>query len=92
MRLPIAMTAVLAIAAIAFAGIATPKNKVLKGTTGPGFVITTKTPAGKAVKTTKAGNYNLVVAGQVGDPQLSPARARHQQGGHDRRLHRARRP
>ena len=62
MRLPIAMTAVLAIAAIAFAGIATPKNKVLKGTTGPGFVITTKTPAGKAVKTTKAGKYNLVVA------------------------------
>jgi plastocyanin len=62
MRLLTATTAALAIASIAFAGIATPKNKVLKGTTGPGFVITTKTPAGKSVKTTKAGKYNIVVA------------------------------
>jgi hypothetical protein len=62
MRLLTATTATLALAGILFAGIATPKNKVLKGTTGPGFVITTKTPAGKAVKTTKAGKYNLVVA------------------------------
>ena len=31
--------------------------KVLKGTVGPGFTISVKTPAGKPVKTTKAGIY-----------------------------------
>ena len=61
MRLPIAMTAVLAIAAIAFAGIATPKNKVLKGSVGPGFVISTKNAAGKKLITTKAGTYDLTI-------------------------------
>ena len=61
MRLPIAITAVLAIAAIAFAGIATPKNKVLKGSVGPGFVISTKNAAGKKLTTTKAGTYDLTI-------------------------------
>ncbi len=61
MRLLTATTAGLAIAAIAFAGIATPKNKVLNGSVGPGFVISTKNAAGKKLATTKAGTYNLAV-------------------------------
>jgi plastocyanin len=61
MRLLTATTAALAIAAIAFAGIATPKNKVLKGSVGPGFVISTKNAAGKKLVTTKAGTYDLTI-------------------------------
>jgi len=61
MRLLTATTAAVAVAAIAFAGIATPKNKVLNGSVGPGFVITVKNAAGKKLTTTKAGTYNLIV-------------------------------
>jgi plastocyanin len=61
MRLLTATTAALALAAIAFTGTAIPKNKVLKGTVGPGFVITVKNSAGTKVKTTKAGTYDLTI-------------------------------
>ena len=61
MRLLTVSTAALAIAAIAFAGIATPKNKVLNGSVGPGFVISTKSATGKKLTTTKAGTYSLAV-------------------------------
>ena len=60
MRLLIA-TAALALAASALAASASPAKKVLRGTVGPGFVITLKTAAGKPVKTVKAGTYTLVV-------------------------------
>jgi len=61
MRLLIATTAALALAAVVFAGVATPKNKVLKGTVGPSFTITLKNAVGKKVTSIKAGTYNLTV-------------------------------
>jgi plastocyanin len=60
MRLLIALAAVM-VAAAASAASSTPATKVLKGTVGPSFTISVKTPAGKPVKTTKAGTYRLVV-------------------------------
>jgi plastocyanin len=61
MRLLIATTAALALAAVVTAGTAATKNKVLRGTVGPGFTITVKNPAGAIVKTTKAGTYDFVI-------------------------------
>jgi hypothetical protein len=60
MRLLIAITA-LVLGALAVSGPATPKNKVLKGTVGPGFTISVKNAAGAVVKTTKAGMYDLTI-------------------------------
>jgi hypothetical protein len=61
MRLLIA-TALLALASVTLAAPATPAKKVLRGTVGPGYVITLKNAAGKPVKTLNAGEYRLVVA------------------------------
>lgn len=60
MRLLVAV-AVLVTAAAISAASGTPATKVLRGTVGPSFTISVKTPAGKLVKTTKAGTYKLVV-------------------------------
>jgi plastocyanin len=60
MRLLAAVAALVTAAAISAAS-ATPATKVLRGTVGPSFTITVKTPAGKLVKTTKAGTYKLIV-------------------------------
>ncbi|HEU0303864.1 MAG TPA: hypothetical protein VFR32_04720 [Gaiellaceae bacterium] len=60
MRLLIAISA-LALAASVPAASASPAKKVLRGTVGPGFVITLKNSAGQIVKTAKAGEYILVV-------------------------------
>jgi plastocyanin len=61
MRLLTATTAALAIAAIALAGTAMPKNKALNGSVGPGFVIGMTNAAGKKLVTTKAGTYDLTI-------------------------------
>ena len=60
MRLFIAVVAVM-VAAAASAASSTPATKILRGSVGPGFTISVKTPAGKLVKTTRAGTYRLVV-------------------------------
>ena len=60
MRLLIVLAA-LALAASISAASSTPATKVLRGSVGPGFTITLKTPAGKIVKTTKVGTYRVVV-------------------------------
>jgi len=61
MRLLIGSTAAAALAVAIAAPAATPAKKVLKGTVGPGFVITLKNAAGQPVETLKAGEYSLVV-------------------------------
>ena len=60
MRLLVVVAALVTAAAISAASSA-PATKVLRGTVGPSFTISVKTPAGKLVKTTKAGTYKLVV-------------------------------
>jgi plastocyanin len=60
MRLLIALVAVMAAAAVS-AVSSTPATKILRGSVGPSFTISVKTPAGKVVKTTKAGTYRLIV-------------------------------
>lgn len=61
MRLLIATTAAIALVAIV-APTAGTARKVLRGSVGPGFVITMKTAAGKPLKTVKAGSYTLIVS------------------------------
>ncbi len=60
MRLLIALVAVMVAAAVSAAS-STPATKILRGTVGPSFTISVKTPAGKVVRTTKAGTYRLIV-------------------------------
>ena len=55
------VVAALVLAASVSAASSTPATKVLRGSVGPGYTITVKTPAGKVVKTTKVGTYRLVV-------------------------------
>jgi plastocyanin len=55
--LPVTLAAI-ALAAAAAGNAATPK---LVGEVGPGFSIEVKTPAGKDVKTLKAGTYTIRV-------------------------------
>jgi hypothetical protein len=54
-----ALAVTASVAATAFAGHAS--TPTLVGTDGPGYTITLKTSAGKAVKTLKAGTYKLVI-------------------------------
>jgi len=61
MRLLIATTVALALAVVAQLATAAPAKNVLRGTVGPGFVITMKTAAGKPATTVKAGTYTLIV-------------------------------
>jgi hypothetical protein len=61
MRLLIVLAAFVFAASVTAAS-STPATKVLRGTVGPSFTISVKTPAGKLVKTTKAGTYKLIVS------------------------------
>ncbi|MFL6028968.1 MAG: plastocyanin/azurin family copper-binding protein [Gaiellaceae bacterium] len=56
-------TTLLALVAAAFvvASSAQAKTPLLKGETGPGFEIEVKNPAGKDLKTIKAGTYRIKV-------------------------------
>ena len=47
--------------ALAVAASAQAKTPLLKGETGPGFEIEVKNPAGKDLKTIKAGTYRIKV-------------------------------
>ena len=60
MRLLIALVAVMVAAAVSAAS-STPATKILRGSVGPSFTISVKTPAGKVVRTTKAGTYRIIV-------------------------------